>query len=112
MGGAAHQQGKAGAAAAAVLLLCCAAAVLCCCCAVPCRAVLCCCCAVLWVQLVPAVLRVGGAVLLPFCSAAEMTCALNPYVHLACVAAVQVAGNFHFAPGRSYQQGSMHVHDL
>ena len=24
----------------------------------------------------------------------------------------QVAGNFHIAPGRSYQQGSMHVHDL
>lgn len=24
----------------------------------------------------------------------------------------QVAGNFHFAPGRSYQQGSMHIHDL
>lgn len=25
---------------------------------------------------------------------------------------LQVAGNFHFAPGRSFQQGSMHVHDL
>ena len=25
---------------------------------------------------------------------------------------VQVAGNFHFAPGRSFQQGNMHVHDL
>lgn len=24
----------------------------------------------------------------------------------------QVAGNFHFAPGKSFQQGSMHVHDL
>lgn len=24
----------------------------------------------------------------------------------------KVAGNFHFAPGRSYQQGSMHVHDI
>ena len=24
----------------------------------------------------------------------------------------QVAGNFHFAPGRSFQQGNMHVHDL
>lgn len=24
----------------------------------------------------------------------------------------QVAGNFHIAPGRSYQQGNMHVHDL
>ncbi|KAI7843637.1 hypothetical protein COHA_002876 [Chlorella ohadii] len=24
----------------------------------------------------------------------------------------KVAGNFHFAPGRSYQQGSMHIHDL
>lgn len=24
----------------------------------------------------------------------------------------KVAGNFHFAPGRSYQQGNMHVHDL
>jgi hypothetical protein len=23
-----------------------------------------------------------------------------------------VAGNFHFAPGRSFQQGSMHVHDM
>ena len=27
-------------------------------------------------------------------------------------AAPQVAGNFHIAPGRSYQQGSMHVHDM
>ena len=26
--------------------------------------------------------------------------------------AAQVAGNFHFAPGRSFQQGNMHVHDL
>lgn len=25
---------------------------------------------------------------------------------------LQVAGNFHFAPGRSYQQGQMHIHDL
>ena len=25
---------------------------------------------------------------------------------------MQVAGNFHFAPGKSFQQGSMHVHDL
>ena len=25
---------------------------------------------------------------------------------------MQVAGNFHFAPGRSFQQGNMHVHDL
>jgi hypothetical protein len=25
---------------------------------------------------------------------------------------VQVAGNFHFAPGKSFQQGHMHVHDL
>ena len=25
---------------------------------------------------------------------------------------LQVAGNFHFAPGRSFQQGNMHVHDL
>lgn len=25
---------------------------------------------------------------------------------------VQVAGNFHFAPGKSFQQGSVHVHDL
>ncbi len=25
---------------------------------------------------------------------------------------VQGAGNFHFAPGRSYQQGNMHIHDL
>lgn len=24
----------------------------------------------------------------------------------------KVAGNFHFAPGRSYQQGNMHVHDI
>ena len=24
----------------------------------------------------------------------------------------KVAGNFHFAPGRSYQQGGMHVHDI
>lgn len=24
----------------------------------------------------------------------------------------KVAGNFHFAPGRSYQRGSIHVHDL
>jgi len=24
----------------------------------------------------------------------------------------KVAGNFHFAPGRSYQKGSVHVHDL
>lgn len=24
----------------------------------------------------------------------------------------QVAGNFHFAPGRSFQQGNMHVHDM
>uniref|UniRef100_A0A7S0RFI5 Endoplasmic reticulum vesicle transporter C-terminal domain-containing protein n=1 Tax=Chlamydomonas leiostraca TaxID=1034604 RepID=A0A7S0RFI5_9CHLO len=24
----------------------------------------------------------------------------------------KVAGNFHFAPGRSYQQGNMHVHDV
>ena len=24
----------------------------------------------------------------------------------------KVAGNFHFAPGRSYQQGNMHIHDL
>lgn len=24
----------------------------------------------------------------------------------------KVAGNFHFAPGRSYQQGGMHVHDV
>ena len=24
----------------------------------------------------------------------------------------QVAGNFHFAPGRSFQQASMHLHDL
>lgn len=23
-----------------------------------------------------------------------------------------MAGNFHFAPGKSFQQGSMHVHDL
>lgn len=28
------------------------------------------------------------------------------------LACLQVAGNFHFAPGRSYQQGSMHIHDL
>ena len=27
-------------------------------------------------------------------------------------AVLQVAGNIHFAPGRSFQQGSMHVHDL
>ena len=26
--------------------------------------------------------------------------------------AVQVAGNVHFAPGKSFQQGNMHVHDL
>ena len=25
---------------------------------------------------------------------------------------VQVAGNFHIAPGKSFQQGSVHVHDL
>ena len=25
---------------------------------------------------------------------------------------VQVAGNFHFAPGKSFQQGAVHVHDL
>lgn len=25
---------------------------------------------------------------------------------------VQVAGNFHFAPGRSFQAGGVHVHDL
>ena len=31
---------------------------------------------------------------------------LTPCVHM------QVAGNFHFAPGKSFQQGSMHVHDL
>jgi hypothetical protein len=24
----------------------------------------------------------------------------------------KVAGNFHFAPGKSFQHGSMHVHDL
>lgn len=24
----------------------------------------------------------------------------------------KVAGNFHFAPGKSFQQGNMHVHDL
>jgi endoplasmic reticulum-Golgi intermediate compartment protein 3 len=24
----------------------------------------------------------------------------------------KVAGNFHFAPGKSFQQGGMHVHDL
>jgi hypothetical protein len=24
----------------------------------------------------------------------------------------KVAGNFHFAPGRSFQQGNMHVHDI
>ena len=24
----------------------------------------------------------------------------------------QVAGNFHFAPGKSFQQGAVHVHDL
>ena len=24
----------------------------------------------------------------------------------------KVAGNFHFAPGRSYQRGAVHVHDL
>ena len=24
----------------------------------------------------------------------------------------KVAGNFHFAPGRSYQSGNMHVHDV
>lgn len=24
----------------------------------------------------------------------------------------QVAGNVHFAPGKSFQQGNMHVHDL
>ena len=23
-----------------------------------------------------------------------------------------MAGNFHFAPGKSFQQGAMHVHDL
>ena len=28
------------------------------------------------------------------------------------VVASQVAGNFHFAPGKSFQQGSVHVHDL
>ena len=26
--------------------------------------------------------------------------------------AVQVAGNVHFAPGKSFQQGNMHVYDL
>ncbi len=26
--------------------------------------------------------------------------------------ALQVAGNLHFAPGKSFQQGAMHVHDL
>ena len=25
---------------------------------------------------------------------------------------MQVAGNFHFAPGRSFQAGGVHVHDL
>ena len=25
---------------------------------------------------------------------------------------IQVAGNVHFAPGKSFQQGNMHVHDL
>ena len=25
---------------------------------------------------------------------------------------MQVAGNFHFAPGKSFQQGAVHVHDL
>ena len=28
------------------------------------------------------------------------------------LASLQVAGNFHIAPGRSYQQGAMHIHDL
>lgn len=27
-------------------------------------------------------------------------------------ASMQVAGNFHFAPGKSFQQGAVHVHDL
>ena len=25
---------------------------------------------------------------------------------------LQVAGNFHFAPGKSYAQGNMHIHDF
>ena len=34
-------------------------------------------------------------------------------MHLADLAcSEQVAGNFHFAPGKSFQQGNMHVHDL
>ena len=32
---------------------------------------------------------------------------MTPVVH-----SPQVAGNFHFAPGKSFQQGNMHVHDL
>lgn len=29
-----------------------------------------------------------------------------------CVQVNKVAGNFHFAAGHSYQQGSMHIHDM
>ena len=35
---------------------------------------------------------------------------LHPYADAA--ANMQVAGNFHFAPGKSFQQGAVHVHDL
>lgn len=37
---------------------------------------------------------------------------MAPDHHRMPVSGVQVAGNFHFAPGRSFQQGNMHVHDL
>lgn len=48
-------------------------------------------------------------------SAGPPVCAATPATCLALCCAVQVnkvAGNFHFAAGHSYQQGSMHIHDM
>lgn len=46
------------------------------------------------------------------CWAVVCTCRLPlPAFHLD-LQVNKVAGNFHFAPGRSYQQGNMHVHDI
>ena len=42
---------------------------------------------------------------------AQEAAACMAYVLSGCCHA-QVAGNFHFAPGKSFQQGAVHVHDL
>ena len=81
-----------------LLLLCCAAAAAVLCCAMLCRAVL-------WVQLVPAVPRVGGAVLLPFCSPAEVMCAISAAFALGTCLRCAGGGQLPFCTGAQLPAG-------